>query len=165
MGKKKLSELNFFEKRIQKSHKKVFQVKEGEIISIGDITLIQLNKEWEDENDSSSVFLLLYQDIRILLTGDASIQTEKYILDTYDLEEIDILKAGHHGSKTSTSTELLEELKPKFVFIYCGKNNKFNHPSIETILKLEAFEIPYYRTDEVGTITFDFNRMDITLEG
>lgn len=156
---------NYYEKKIINEYKKVYQVSEMEKIKVGDITLVELNKEWEDENDSSSVFLMAYKNLKVLLTGDASVSSEKYILDNYDLDDIDILKAGHHGSKTSTSIELLKTINPKLVLISCGKNNKFKHPSKETIDKLEELDIPYLRTDEVGTITVDLDNGRIITEG
>ena len=157
--------INFFEEKITKSHKKTFQIEEGKIIVVGDITFMELNKEFLDENDSSSVFLMIYQDRKVLLMGDASMESEKYILDTYDLGEIDILKVGHHGSKTSTSERLLKELKPKLALISCGKNNKFNHPNKETIVKLNRYHVPYLRTDQEGTITIYLNSGKVVTEG
>ena len=156
---------NSLEKEIERIHKNVSSIKEGQVIQVGDVTFIELNKEWEDENDSSSVFLMIYKDIKVLLTGDASIASEKYILDTYDLPEVGILKAGHHGSKTSTSEELLQVIQPKLVLISCGKDNKFKHPSEETIMKFNQYDIPYLRTDEVGTITVSLNHKEILIDG
>ena len=127
--------------------------------------MIQLNEDLEDENDSSQIYYVDFNGIKILLTGDASKRSEEVLINNYDIDEIDILKAGHHGSKTSTSKELLEEIKPKLVLISCGKDNKFKHPSIETIKLLKEYNIPYLRTDLLGTITIDLNNNKIVTEG
>lgn len=156
---------NYLEKKIINSFKKTYQIKEEDILKIGDITLIELNKEFSDENDSSSVFLMYYKDLKILLTGDASIKSEKYILDNYDLGNIDILKAGHHGSKTSTSEELLEKIRPSLALISCGENNKFKHPNKETIEKLNKYNVSYLRTDQLGTIFINLKTKKIVTGG
>ena len=152
---------NYLEKKIITSFKNTYQVKEGQIFYLGDLVLIELNKEFSDENDSSSVFLLIYNDVKILLTGDASIKSEKYILDNYDIGKINILKLGHHGSKTSTSNLLLKSTSPDLALISCGYNNKFKHPHKETLKKLNKYRISYLRTDFEGTITIDLNTLKI----
>lgn len=149
------------EKKIITSFKNTYQVKEGQIFYLGDLVLIELNKEFSDENDSSSVFLLIYNDVKVLLTGDASIKSEKYILDNYDIGKINILKLGHHGSKTSTSNLLLKSTSPDLALISCGYNNKFKHPHKETLKKLNKYRISYLRTDFEGTITIDLNNLKI----
>lgn len=108
---------------------------------------------------------MYYKDIKLLLTGDASIKSEKYILNTYELPEIDILKVGHHGSKTSTSKELLKTIKPGLALISCGKDNKFKHPHKETIDNLKKYNINYLRTDKEGTITINLNTKKIITGG
>lgn len=152
---------NYLEKKIITSFKNTYQVKEGQIFYLGDLVLIELNKEFSDENDSSSVFLLIYNDVKVLLTGDASIKSEKYILDNYDIGKINILKLGHHGSKTSTSNLLLKSTSPDLALISCGYNNKFKHPNKETLKKLNKYRISYLRTDFEGTITIDLNSLKI----
>ena len=152
---------NYLEKKIITSFKNTYQVKEGQIFYLGDLVLIELNKEFSDENDSSSVFLLIYNDVKVLLTGDASIKSEKYILDNYDIGKINILKLGHHGSKTSTSNLLLKSTSPDLALISCGYNNKFKHPHKETLKKLNKYRISYLRTDFEGTITIDLNTLKI----
>ena len=83
------------------------------------------------------------------------------MLDKYNLGHIDILKVGHHGSNTSTSIELLEEITPTVALISCGLNNKFNHPNIETINKLNKYKIKHYRTDLQGTIKIDLDTLNV----
>lgn len=146
---------NLLEKKVIKKYRHVYQIREKEEIVLGNINIVQINKEFSDENDSSSVLLMYYKNKKILLTGDASKKSEEYILNKYNIGKIDVLKIGHHGSKTSTSDELLEELRPSLAIISCGKNNRFNHPHKETIDKLKEYRIKYLRTDISGTIRID----------
>ena len=157
------NKLNYYEKRLV--NKKTIIGEEGLSIKLKDFYLIQLNEDLEDENDSSEIYLMKYKNIKVLLTGDASIKSEETLLDKYDLGKINILKVGHHGSKTSTSERLLKETNPDIALISCGKDNKFNHPNIETINILNKHNIKYYRTDKQGTITINLNNKKIITEG
>ena len=148
---------NSLERGIIKEYKNIYQIREKEKIKVGNINIIQINKEFSDDNDSSSVLLMYYKNKKILLTGDASKKTEEYILGKYNIGKIDVLKVGHHGSKTSTSEELLKELQPGLAIISCGKNNRFNHPNKETIDKLKEYKIKYLRTDISGTIKIELD--------
>lgn len=130
-------------------------------IQINDLILTELNENLVDENDSSQIYLLNYNKTKILLTGDASIKSEMNLLKNYKIGNIDILKVGHHGSKTSTSEELLRETKPKIALISSGKDNKFNHPHKEVIDRLKDHHVKIYNTQEVGTITIDLDRLTI----
>lgn len=152
---------NSLEKKIIMNHKKTFQIAEGDLIKLGSISLIELNKAFLDENDSSTILLMYYKNLKILLTGDASVKSEKYMLDTYDLGHVDILKLGHHGSKTSTGEDLLKEIRPSLGLISCGKDNKFNHPHKVTIEKLKKYKIRYLRTDIEGSIKINLDTLKI----
>ena len=98
----------------------------------------------------------MYKNYSILFTGDASLKSEDYILNNYDLSKIDILKVGHHGSKTSTGINLIDKLEPKIALISVGKDNKFNHPNQMVLDNLKTSQI--YRTDINGTITLKLNK-------
>lgn len=152
---------NSLEKKIIGSHKKTYKISEGDLIKLGNISLIELNKSFDDENDSSTILLMYYKNLKILLTGDASVKSEKYILDTYDLGHVDILKLGHHGSKTSTGEDLLKEIRPSLGLISCGKDNKFNHPHKVTTEKLKRYKVKYLRTDIEGSIKIDLDSLKI----
>lgn len=130
---------------------------EGERLFFKNLKLYSINKEFEDENDSSLVLYVIINGYKLLLTGDASIKSEEYYINNYTLT-LDFLKLGHHGSRTSTSSLLLEKTNPKFALISCGKDNKFKHPHEEIIERLNAYQIPYYRTDQDGSIKIDFKR-------
>ena len=84
--------------------------------------------------------------------GDAGIEKEKDILGEYDISDIDVLKVGHHGSKTSSSRTFIDEINPKYSIISVGKNNRYGHPNKEVLNNLSDSKI--YRTDEDGSILF-----------
>ena len=84
--------------------------------------------------------------------GDAGVDKEKDILDKYNLSNVDVLKVGHHGSKTSSSKNFIDEIKPKYSIISVGKNNRYGHPNKEVLNNLENSKI--YRTDQDGSIMF-----------
>ena len=116
----------------------------------GYVHLFSINSE--DENDSSIISCIDIDGYKMILTGDASKNVEPQIIKECDMKNIDILKVGHHGSKTSTSKEFVDKLKPKNAVISVGKDNRYGHPNKETIEILKGTEI--YRTDEKGGLMF-----------
>ena len=94
-----------------------------------------------------------------MFMGDASTTTEKEILNKYNLPDIDVLKVGHHGSKTSSSKEFIDEINPKYSIISVGKNNHYGHPNKEV---LENSKI--YRTDIDGSIMFKIKNNKLKIE-
>ena len=90
-----------------------------------------------------------------MFMGDASITTEKEILSKYNLLDIDVLKVGHHGSKTSSGKEFINDINPKYSNISVGKNNRYDHPNKEVLNNLKKSKI--YRTDKQGSITILLN--------
>ncbi len=147
-----LGQEQVLERNIIKEIPRTKKVKQDQLFQIGNFTLYQINKEWKDENTESSVFYVNHPYLRILLTGDATIQTEEYLLKRYHLK-VDILKVGHHGSNTSTSLSFLKETKPRLALISVGENNRYHHPSKEVIKRLTDENIPYLQTKTSGTIT------------
>lgn len=109
----------------------------------------------DDINDSSISVKVSFGEVDIVLTGDASINIEKEIINSNLDIDAEILKIGHHGSRTATSEEFLEKVSPEYAIISCGLDNSYGHPHIETLKKLE--NIKYYRTDKDGTIKFTIN--------
>lgn len=106
-------------------------------------------------NNMSIMCLLTYNDRQILFTGDAEIDTEQWFMDVYgdDLDiDIDILKIGHHGSRTATSNEFLDYLEPEYAIISCDDGTKYGHPHQETINKLNEYGIVTYITNLQGNI-------------
>ena len=109
-------------------------------------------KEYDNENDNSSVIITEIDGYKFMFMGDASSNTEKEIMNKYNLTNIDVLKVGHHGSKTSSSKEFIDEINPKYSIISVGKNNRYGHPNKEVLNNLKNSKI--YRTDEDGSIMF-----------
>ena len=151
------------EKEISK-WQKTSRSKQDELISLGNFKIIELNKAWQEENTSSSIYYVMHKNLNVLFLGDATKISEKYIVKNYNLKP-DIIKLAHHGSNTSTSTKLLKELSPKLTIISVGKNNRYNHPSKEVLLKLEKYNIPNLKTKDVGTITIYPKNQTITTDG
>ena len=129
---------------------------------MGDFNLIQLNENLEDENDSSQIYLVIYNNIKMLFTGDASKSSEELLLDNYDIGNIDILKVGHHGSNTSSSEKFIKEINPKISLISVGKDNKYGHPSKQVLENLDNSKI--YRTDQDGNVMFTVKNNKLKIE-
>ena len=97
-----------------------------------------------------------------MFMGDASITTEKEIMNKYNLPDIDVLKVGHHGSKTSSGKEFISEISPKYSIISVGKNNRYGHPNKEVLDNLDESKI--YRTDQDGSIMFKIKNNKLKIE-
>ena len=125
-------------------------------LNINNIKLKFLStKIYNNENDNSNVIYLKYNNYKYLFMGDAGIEKEKDILDRYNISNIDILKVGHHGSKTSSSKEFINKIKPKYSLISVGTKNKYKHPNKEALDSLKKSKI--YRTDIDGMVKIDSN--------
>ena len=119
-------------------------------------------KIYDNENDNSNV---IYFDIgghKFLLMGDASVQREKDIFEKYNISNVDVLKVGHHGSKTSSSEKFINKIKPKYSIISVGKNNRYGHPNKEVLDTLNDSKI--YRTDQDGSIMFKIKKDKLQIE-
>ncbi|WP_416202885.1 DNA internalization-related competence protein ComEC/Rec2 [Lactobacillus sp. PV034] len=90
-----------------------------------------------------------------LFTGDLDQEGEKKLIQQFPIQ-VDYFKLGHHGSKTSSNPEFLKTINPRLVFISAGRNNRFGHPHLETLQTLESLKIPYYATQDSGTITWTY---------
>lgn len=111
--------------------------------------------EGADTNDASIVLKLVYGDTSFLLTGDSPQKIEKYLvfIDGKNLD-VDVLKAGHHGSKTSSSESFIGYTSPDYAIISAGKDNRYGHPHAEVLARLADSGAEILRTDEEGTIVF-----------
>ncbi len=103
-------------------------------------------------NDYSPIMVLNYNSKRIMLTGDASTTSEENAMQNASLPDVDLLKVGHHGSKTSSSEKFLKQIKPEIAVISVGKDNSYKHPTTEALNRLTAVGAQIYRTDLNGTI-------------
>ncbi len=119
-------------------------------------------KIYDNENDNSKVIYFSYKNFKFLFMGDASVKREMDILDKYNLINIDLLKVGHHGSKTSSSKKFIDEVNPKYSLISVGKNNRYGHPNKEVLNNLEKTKI--YRTDIDGSIMFKIKNNKLKIE-
>jgi len=106
-----------------------------------------------DINDSSVVAMLTFGTTKILFTGDAGFEQEAELLPQFDLDA-DLLKVGHHGSKSSTSREFLAEVTPLFAVIQSGEGNRYGHPSPEALARLAEVGAQIYRTDSGQRLEF-----------
>ncbi|MFV0288674.1 MAG: DNA internalization-related competence protein ComEC/Rec2 [Mycoplasmatales bacterium] len=109
-------------------------------------------QKYEEENNNSIVYYTKLGKVDYLFMGDAEKEVEQELIKQYDLDFIDRIKVGHHGSKTSTSNEFLQATTPEEVFICSGKDNMYGHPAQETIDKLENNKIKYENTQTDGEI-------------
>ena len=119
-------------------------------------------KEYDNENDNSNVIYTELNGYKFMFMGDASSTTEKEIINKYSLPDIDVLKVGHHGSKTSSRKDFINEINPKYSVISVGKNNRYGHPNKEVLNNLENSKI--YRTDEDGSIMFKIKNNKLKIE-
>ena len=106
-----------------------------------------------DPNNESVVGKLIFGNFSMMFTGDAEQQAEKVMVDNFagDLRST-LLKAGHHGSKTSSSAAFLRAVQPEGVLISCGAGNDYGHPHKQTMKKYQSLKLKIYETDLNGTI-------------
>ena len=119
-------------------------------------------KKYDNENDNSNVIYTELNGYKFMFMGDAGVDKEKDILDKYNLSNVYVLKVGHHGSKTSSSKEFIDEINPKYGVISVGKNNRYGHPNKEVLNNLENSKI--YRTDQDGSIMFKIKNDKLEIE-
>lgn len=132
----------------------------GEKIRIGPDFILEIvhpffsqNVEYKNLNNASITAIASYQEKKIVLTGDLEVEGEnevlKYLRERGELAKLkaDVLKVGHHGSKTATSIEFLETINPQQAVISSGRGNNFGHPHQEIITKLKKKDITILRTD------------------
>lgn len=130
---------------------------ETKYMSIDNIEIYSLNNNiYNNENKDSLVLLIKIYNKNFLFMADADKEVEKTIIEKYNLKNIDFLKVGHHGSKTSTGVSFINKINPKYSIISVGKNNKFGHPNTETLETLKNSKI--IRTDKAGTIKITINK-------
>ncbi len=136
----------------------------GEEFNLGDakFRVIYSGDDTSDTNDSSIVLKMAYGSNTFLFTGDATSNVENKIINE-DIKS-DVLKVAHHGSNYSSTDEFLNKVSPKYAIISVGKNNSYNHPSSETLQKLDKRKIKLYRTDMDGTIIFTSDGSNLSVQ-
>lgn len=127
------------------------QVETQYTLPTGILTLLPA-KESKSNNENSMGVLFESEECVILVTGDRNRAGEKELIRDYALPDVDVLIAGHHGSKKATSQELLQAVRPEIVIISVGANNSYGHPAPEVLERLAEFGCTVYRTDEQGSV-------------
>ena len=120
------------------------------------------NKDYDNENDNSNVIYTELNKHKFLFMGDAGVEVEEALIEKYNLSNIDVLKVGHHGSKTSSSKTFIDTINPKYSIISVGKNNRYGHPNDNVLDNLEDSKI--YRTDQDGSIMFNIKRNKLEIK-
>jgi len=158
------AEFDEFVFEVEKNKANKIILKKRQKISIGNLFIYVLapledfeGKTVKDYNTSSLVLKAVYGNNSFLLTGDASVSIEKKLIEEGSDVLSQVLKIGHHGSKTSTSDLFLEKVSPEIAVIQVGKDNRYGHPSPEVLERLEKYGIIISRTDQQGDIKFFSN--------
>ena len=160
------AEAKEFEKLVdEKKIKKVIVDKPIDLTFFGGakLRLIYPDKSFEGKilknaHDSTVVSEFSYNERKVLFMGDAEKNIEKYLLRKNLIADVDILKAGHHGSKTSTTKEFLSAASPEYSIIEVGKNS-YGHPTQEVLSRLASIGSQIFRTDRDGTIKFEIDNL------
>ena len=145
-----------FVAELQATQTKVRSITAGENLSIfgSQLEVLSPRKIGDGGYEDSLVLYGKLLDKYFLFTGNLEEKGEKELLKHYPDLKVDVLKAGQHGSKKSSSSDFLEKLKPEFTLISVGKNNRAKLPHQETLSRLEDINSKVYRTDQQGAIRF-----------
>lgn len=152
---------NELRSRVGKENAQTLLARAGQVIDFGDGARLEIIFPHVDvsswgTNDASIVAKLIYGDKSFLLTGDAGLKTENILLrSAKSFLDVDVLKVGHHGSRTSTSFSFAQAASPTFAIISAGKDNTYGHPHKEVLNILEKVGVQTKSTAESGTITFE----------
>jgi competence protein ComEC len=132
----------------------------GQVYDLGDGIVLEVlfpetNPKDLESNTASIVAQLRYKETAFMLTGDSPKSIEEYLVLTYgDQLESDVLKVGHHGSRTSTSLLFLDEVSPTFAVVSAEKNSRYGHPHVEVTDALFNAAVTAFNTADEGTVTF-----------
>lgn len=148
------------ELKIERLKIKRLEVRRGMIVDLGQGTYLEIlfpdrDPQGMETNAASIVARLVYGQSEFLLTGDSPQSIENYLVDAEGaFLQSDVLKVGHHGSKTSSSAEFVSAVSPEYAVISVGEDNRYGHPNQETLDVLSNINIKILRTDEQGRIVF-----------
>lgn len=162
----------YFERFLTGVENKGYSITDAEldrIINIGDAEcrfIAPNSDDYSNANNYSVGIIMNHGENSFIFTGDAEEKAEKEMIDSGRLTDIDVYKAGHHGSDTSSSEEFLEVINPDIAVISCGEGNSYGHPCDITLEKLSKYTDKVYRTDISGTvvITSDGKELSVTEE-
>lgn len=168
-GKEKTA--NFFSKALDVMEEKGIPgliASAGDTFTVGALRLDVLSPTGDEisgltSNDSSLVIRATYGSRSFLFTGDAEEEGEELLLEKCGADALasDVFSAGHHGSRTSNSSALLELVSPKYVVISCGDGNSYGHPHTEALDAFESIGATVLRTDKLGTVVFVTDGTDL----
>jgi len=122
----------------------------------GDFRVLGPIEAGQGDNYHSLVLSVEVGGYRWLLTGDLDTEGEREIMKNWSIQNYDILKVGHHGSRSSTSEQWLSSVFPKYAVISCGKNNRYGHPHREVLKRIQDHKVQLFRTDQQGMIYYDY---------
>ncbi|MDQ6985365.1 MAG: MBL fold metallo-hydrolase [Candidatus Dojkabacteria bacterium] len=112
---------------------------------------------FDNINDSSTAILITFGNLSMYSAGDLSSQYELESISQLEIQDIDILKVGHHGSKASTSFEFLEKISPEICVVQVGEGNQYGHPNNEILINIQKIGATMLRTDSLGNIKISSN--------
>ncbi|HSI67276.1 MAG TPA: DNA internalization-related competence protein ComEC/Rec2 [Planococcus sp. (in: firmicutes)] len=117
-------------------------------------------------NNDSLVMLMEHSDFKVLFTGDLEVAGEEDLVSFYGdtLDEMTILKVGHHGSKTSSGERFLETLNPRISIISAGRDNRYGHPAAEVMERFDQLQLPTLNTADVGTIEIIYRKGEFSVQ-
>src|SRR3989344_2213858 len=149
-----------WEKAIQEENAEIIEALGGTVLDLGNVVTVTLlyplasvaGTTTNRPHDDAVVAMLKYSDFKVLLTGDMEVKTEEELLMRGVDVDADILKIGHHGSKTSSGGKFLSAVSPQLAVIQVGARNRYRHPSPETISRMTANGIRDHRNDTDGTV-------------
>jgi len=150
--------------KIEKGKYQIKYAQKGDIYNIQDATFEIIAVETdsgENINNYSIVSKVSFGEIDMIMTGDAEKEVEEKILKSGKDIDAEILKVGHHGSRTSTTEQFLDAINPDYALISCKKWNDYNHPVESTMDKLEKRDIEVYRTDECGNVIMTITNNEV----
>ena len=138
--------------------------KAGDEYALGDASfrILGPSETYDDPNNASLILLLQNGENRFLFTGDAEEEAELAMLQNGADVKADVYQAGHHGSKSSSSEELLDAVKPKAAVVSCEEGNSYGHPHAQTLNRLRSRGVNLYRTDEQGSVVAVSDGKEIT---
>lgn len=144
---------------------KRIQAKAGVTLDVPGLTgqfIAQNGRGYEDLNNYSAVLRLTFGKIAFLFTGDAKEISESEMLESSQNVKADVLKVGHHGSSSSTSSAFLKAVSPKYAIISVGTGNDYGHPAASTLSRLSGAGVQVFRTDKDGTVVATSDGENVT---
>ena len=154
-------------KAVQKQGLKVTVPNVGDTYQLGElgITVISPGEDYGDEPNNWSLGVVAkYKEVSFLMSGDAEVDAEQWMVEHNNDISATVLKLSHHGSSTSSSQQFLDAVNPQYVIISLGKDNKYGHPHKEVMERLEKMNVPIYRTDTMGTIVVSTDGENISIQ-